>query len=239
MSIKKTDVKCDFCRCERSKHRYIEGVGLSCPDGSGRYFMEPSKPDAVCQYCMRRRSKHRFIEGVGLACGDGPFVRTIFKELILPTPQATIYIDILCKNCGRERREHGASLRCPDALGYFVGPSKPEPEEIFNEEPTTGLCRTCGKLESLDLMTYISDRYYCAVCKPKNDPVNSPHHYTFGQIEVADALDDWQMNLWRGTVIKYVVRAGRKNPDTEIEDLQKAKWYLEREIQRLNKLSGK
>ena len=72
----------------------------------------------------------------------------------------------------------------------------------------------------------------------KSDAVNHPAHYTFGSIEVADALEDWQMNLWRGTVVKYVVRAGRKRKETEIEDLQKAAWYLNREIERMQKLTA-
>jgi Protein of unknwon function (DUF3310) len=87
-------------------------------------------------------------------------------------------------------------------------------------------------------------RCYPCHCHVVNDPVNHPSHYTFGKIQVADALEDWQMNLWRGTAVKYIVRAGRKGDSSdgpeiwrrkEIEDLKKAKWYLEREIGRLEK----
>ena len=65
------------------------------------------------------------------------------------------------------------------------------------------------------------------------DRVNHPPHYNTGKIEVYDFIEDKGLNYCRGNVLKYVVRAGIKNPDTEIEDLEKAKWYLNKEIERL------
>lgn len=65
------------------------------------------------------------------------------------------------------------------------------------------------------------------------DLVNRPAHYPRGQIEVISAIEDWQLGYHRGQVIKYVARAGHKDATKEVEDLQKAKWYLEREILRL------
>lgn len=67
----------------------------------------------------------------------------------------------------------------------------------------------------------------------ENDPVNHPAHYTFGKIEVIDVIDDWNLNYERGCVIKYVARAGRKDPAKEAEDLKKARFYLDREIQKV------
>lgn len=64
------------------------------------------------------------------------------------------------------------------------------------------------------------------------DPIN-PAHYKNYRIEVIDALEAWNLNFHRANAIKYIVRAGRKDPDTELQDLQKAKWYLDREIQRV------
>ena len=57
--------------------------------------------------------------------------------------------------------------------------------------------------------------------------VNHPSHYNKG-IETIDYIESWNMNFNTGNVIKYVTRAGHK--DDKLEDLQKAKWYLEREI---------
>lgn len=66
-----------------------------------------------------------------------------------------------------------------------------------------------------------------------SDPVNHPSHYTFGKIEVLDVLDDWNLGYNRSCVIKYIARAGKKDPTKELEDLQKAAFYLNREIQKL------
>lgn len=66
-----------------------------------------------------------------------------------------------------------------------------------------------------------------------NDVVNHPAHYTDGKIEVIDFIEDKGLNFHRGNAVKYIVRAGKKNPGKEVEDLQKAVWYLNREIKRL------
>lgn len=60
--------------------------------------------------------------------------------------------------------------------------------------------------------------------------VNHPSHYNKGKIEVADFIADQRMNFDRGNAIKYICRAGAKDPDKEVEDLAKAIWYLEHEI---------
>lgn len=69
-----------------------------------------------------------------------------------------------------------------------------------------------------------------------NDIINHPLHYTDGKIEVIDFIEEKQLNFHRGNAIKYIARAGKKNKEKEIEDLEKAVWYINREIQRLEKL---
>ena len=59
--------------------------------------------------------------------------------------------------------------------------------------------------------------------------VNHPKHYNTGKIEVIDAIEEWEMGFCDGNVIKYVARHRHKGKP--IEDLKKAKWYLERLIQ--------
>jgi len=61
-----------------------------------------------------------------------------------------------------------------------------------------------------------------------NDPVNHPSHYCDGGIEVIDYIDAKGFNYHLGNVIKYVSRAGKKG--STVEDLKKARWYLDREI---------
>lgn len=72
-----------------------------------------------------------------------------------------------------------------------------------------------------------------------NDVVNHPSHYTDGKIEVITYIDDKNFNYCRGNAIKYISRAGKKNPEKEIEDLKKAEWYIHHEIERLQKLKSK
>ena len=67
------------------------------------------------------------------------------------------------------------------------------------------------------------------------DSVNHPSHYTSGKIEVIDFIEDKHLNFNRGNAVKYISRAGKKDANAEIDDLRKAKWYIEREIKRLSK----
>lgn len=69
--------------------------------------------------------------------------------------------------------------------------------------------------------------------KPEDDAVNHPAHYTDGKIEVIDFILDKRLNFCRGNAVKYIARAGKKDPAKEIEDLEKAVWYLNCEITRL------
>jgi len=69
-----------------------------------------------------------------------------------------------------------------------------------------------------------------------NDAVNHPSHYTDGKIEVIDFIEDKGLNFHRGNAVKYIARAGKKDPEKEVEDLQKAVWYLNREITRLEEM---
>lgn len=73
----------------------------------------------------------------------------------------------------------------------------------------------------------------------KNDPVNHPSHYTDTKIEVMDYIEDKGFNFALGNAVKYISRAGKKDKNKTIQDLEKAEWYLNREIERLKKLQGK
>jgi hypothetical protein len=68
------------------------------------------------------------------------------------------------------------------------------------------------------------------------DAVNHPSHYTDGKIEVIDYIEDKKLNFNRGNAIKYISRAGKKDKDKEVEDLQKAVFYINREINRLKEV---
>lgn len=66
-----------------------------------------------------------------------------------------------------------------------------------------------------------------------NDKVNHPSHYNQG-IEAIDIIESWNLDFCLGNVIKYVLRAKYKG--NIIEDLEKARWYLDREIDTLKNM---
>lgn len=63
--------------------------------------------------------------------------------------------------------------------------------------------------------------------------VHPAHYGGDGVYEVLKVVWAWGLNFCTGNAVKYIARAGRKDPDKRIEDLRKAKFYLEREINRL------
>ena len=64
------------------------------------------------------------------------------------------------------------------------------------------------------------------------DTVSSPEHYGGAEnpYEAIKVIEAWGLNFHLGNVVKYVARAGKKGP--WLEDLKKARWYLDREIAR-------
>lgn len=63
------------------------------------------------------------------------------------------------------------------------------------------------------------------------EKINHPQHYggdtTYEAIKVIEA---WQLGFCLGNTVKYISRAGKKDPAALLEDLKKARWYLDREI---------
>jgi len=66
-----------------------------------------------------------------------------------------------------------------------------------------------------------------------SEQINHPQHYNAGKIEAIDVIEDWKLNFSLGCVVKYICRAEFK--DSTIQDLEKASWYLTREIERRKK----
>ena len=63
-----------------------------------------------------------------------------------------------------------------------------------------------------------------------HEEINHPPHYNIGKYEVIDVIEDWRLGFCLGNALKYLARAGRKDPAKMEEDLRKAIWYLKREI---------
>jgi hypothetical protein len=63
------------------------------------------------------------------------------------------------------------------------------------------------------------------------DNINHPIHYQgLSDIEAIDVIEEFELNFHLGNAVKYILRAGKK--DNRIQDLKKAIWYLDREIER-------
>ena len=71
--------------------------------------------------------------------------------------------------------------------------------------------------------------------------VNHPPHYGGEEnpYETIKVIEAWGLGFCPGNAVKYISRAGKKNPQKEIEDLEKAIWYLNREIEKLKKIPKK
>jgi hypothetical protein len=66
---------------------------------------------------------------------------------------------------------------------------------------------------------------------------NSLHYESTGEYDLIDIISDYKLNFNRGNVLKYIIRAGKK--DDELQDLNKALDYIQREIQYVRELRDK
>ena len=62
----------------------------------------------------------------------------------------------------------------------------------------------------------------------RREAINHPPHYNQGNIEVIDVIEDWALDFHAGNIIKYIARY--KHKGKPIEDLKKARFYLDRLI---------
>ena len=73
--------------------------------------------------------------------------------------------------------------------------------------------------------------------KNKMEMVNHPNHYggENNPYEAIKVIDAWELDFCLGNAVKYISRAGKKDPAKELEDLKKAVWYLNHRIQQITK----
>lgn len=62
------------------------------------------------------------------------------------------------------------------------------------------------------------------------ETVNHPPHYKHGGIEAIDVIEAWHLDFHLGNALKYIARAGHK--ESGVEDIQKARWYLQRWLEK-------
>lgn len=100
------------------------------------------------------------------------------------------------------------------------------PNELYNTYVECD-CSICTKIKfnEIDLDVYLGNKKEIEMIE-KKETINHPSHYNKG-IEVIEFIDSWDLGFYEGNIIKYVTRYPHKNG---IEDLKKAKWYLDRLI---------
>lgn len=102
-------------------------------------------------------------------------------------------------------------------------------EEVFSDEVTA----KAGKA-TVEALNNLTSTRLPALALPEYEAVNHPAHYggednPYETIKIIEALD---LTFHTGNAAKYLLRAGRKPGTPYVEDLRKAAWYLQREIER-------
>jgi hypothetical protein len=66
------------------------------------------------------------------------------------------------------------------------------------------------------------------------DPINPSHYADLGQYSALHVIEAWDLGYHLGNALKYIQRAGKKPGETELRDLRKARWYLQRHMHLLD-----
>ena len=69
---------------------------------------------------------------------------------------------------------------------------------------------------------------------PKKDAVNPAHYRDLGSYSALHVVEKWSLGYHLGNALKYIQRAGKKEGATELTDLRKARWYLQRHLHLLD-----
>ncbi len=71
----------------------------------------------------------------------------------------------------------------------------------------------------------------------KDSKIHHPEHYGGDTTyEVIKVIEAWDLNFSLGSVLKYIRRCDKKPGETWLDDLKKAQWYLDREVERVSKM---
>lgn len=168
-------------------------------------------------------------------------------EVMTPPPTGTKLEVRECEGCGEPfeyfRKPQGRPRKyCPDCAIKFCHKSKKEVEEeakmttVDSKETVDRQKEDSKKTEERHIEDSNKETVQVSTAEHmdkmygniKHDAVNHPSHYTRGKIEVIDFIEDQQLPYHLGNVIKYIARAGYKGD--KLEDLKKARWYLDRYI---------
>jgi hypothetical protein len=143
-------------------------------------------------------------------------------------------IQYIKKNSNAKAKEIAQAVGVPINSVYQIAYKvRKQMREGMNKVPMTALStKPAARKYAKDMKviaTYTSNKSIYS----KADMVNHPPHYKAGGIETIDFIEAKNLGYNLGNVVKYVSRADLKG--NKLEDLQKAKWYLDRAISNLSK----
>ena len=177
---------------------------------------------------------------------DEKYCPDCMKIMTPPALKETPEIKITkCEGCGIDfsvpkSRPGRPPKYCPDCVTKYSKKPKVETlkkvshelqkEEVAKKEIVSIITKN---LKAKPLVEAKKENKLSELITKKHDAVNHPSHYTRGNIEVIDFIEDQGLPYHLGNVIKYVARAGYKG--NTVEDLKKAQWYLNRYIRTLEK----
>jgi hypothetical protein len=163
--------------------------------------------------------------------------------------------------CGAEIVRDGVPSFCtnaPNACRWHKKPVKRAPQMTFvarekcgapayvNVEPgqtCNNYADTCPKHRGWRTKKLLADKLRVASTptlltesavpvRPEPNTVDHPRHYNVGKIEAITVIEDWNLGFNLGNAVKYIARADHKG--NAVEDLKKALWYIQRELDRRN-----
>ena len=157
-----------------------------------------------------------------------------------PNTKAGMVVEML--DCGMQQahvmlntqRKQMGIIRLKD--GTFKLPKEkasvdkvPPSDGTLNETSKLVYAATVGKASQREESPRIVETHFpIEMVEPQPDPVNHPWHYKVGGIETIDFIEAKNLGYNLGNVVKYITRSDHKGD--RLQDLQKAQWYLNREI---------
>jgi len=118
-----------------------------------------------------------------------------------------------------------------DEIAKKLGISKNRVYTVrWKEAKKTGTPKKAKPTELKREALLTDDEIIALFDRSNTDLVNHPEHYKAGGIETIDFIESKDLNYRLGNVVKYISRAGKKDSDP-VQDLEKAAWYLKREIE--------
>lgn len=201
---------------------------------------------AVARTCLRCNRKF-------LAKKDEQYCKQCAKDELMailnkpkeepPKEVKEIKVQTKCKRCGKMFEQTGKgrlAVNCPTCRAELSEPKKKVSPKDNQSEKVNEATPVISKMETTmkEIIIKKDDIKDISVTTDKknnliSNVIEHPSHYNRGKIEVIDFIEDQGLSFHLGNVIKYIARAGSKGD--KLEDLKKARWYLDRYINEVMK----